>query len=118
MTGWFPKPSLLSQFLRFLALPRQSTRGLTDSTTLTTDDFDVDNQTGFMPPQPPLARLPGEWEAWEVTLDSALTKRLKLYDGPTTTDDDHAEAATWREGVYKVGMIPAIAWMASIEVNG
>ena len=107
MAGWIPKANLLSQSLRFLTFPRPFPRALTDTTTLTTHDFDVDSQTGFMPPQPPLAHLPGEWETWEVTLDSALTKRLKLYDGPTTTDDDRAEAAAWREGVYKVGRIPA-----------
>jgi len=118
MTGWIPKPRLLSQFLRFLALPRPLHPGLTDTTALAAHDFDVDSQTGFMPPQPPLARLPDEWETWEATLDSALTKRLKLYDGPTTTDDDRAEATAWREGVYKVGRTPAAAWMASIEVNG
>ena len=107
MAGWIPKPSMLSQFLRFLALPRPSPCALADTTSLTANDFDVDNHTGFMPPQPPLAHLPGEWGAWEATLDYALTKRLKLYDGPTTTDDDRSEAATWREGVYKVGRIPA-----------
>lgn len=107
MAGWIPKPSMLSQFLRFLALPRPSPCALADTTSLAADDFDVDNHTGFMPPRPPLAHLPGEWGAWEATLDYALTKRLKLYDGPTTTDDDRSEAATWREGVYKVGRIPA-----------
>lgn len=108
-----PNLDLRSQSQHFLALPRPDVtlgplpHGLTDTTTLAAHDFDVDNRTGFMPPQPPLARLPGEWEAWEAILDSALTKRLKLSNGPTTTDDNRAESATWREGVYKVNGISA-----------
>ena len=102
-----------SRSQHFLALPRPDVtlgplpRGLTDTTTLAAHDFDVDNRTGFMPPQPPLARLPSEWETWEAILDIALTKRLKLYDDPTTTDDDRAESAAWREDVDKVSEIAA-----------
>lgn len=101
----------LDVFLRsqhFLALPRPDVtlgplpRGLTDTTTLAAHDFDVDNRTGFMPPEPPLARLPSEWETWEAILDSALTKRLKLYNGPTTSDGDRDESVVWREVVREV----------------
>jgi len=113
MTGRMPNFDPFSQPQHFLALPRPDVtlgplpHGLTDTTTLAAHDFDVDNRTGFMPPEPPLARLPSEWETWEAILDSALTKRLKLYNGFTTTDDDRAESAVWREGVRKVGGIPA-----------
>jgi indoleamine 2,3-dioxygenase len=113
MAGRSSNFDLLSQSQHFLALPRPDVtlgplpRGLTDTTTLAAHDFDVDNRTGFMPPQPPLARLPSEWETWEAVLDSALTKRLKLYSGPATTNDDHVESATWREEVYKVSMVLA-----------
>lgn len=116
-------PNLLSQSQHFLALPRPDVtlgplpRGLTDTTTLAAHDFDVDNRTGFMPPEPPLTRLPSEWEAWEVVLDSALTKRLKLYHGPTTSDDDRAESAAWRGGVHKVSGIPPAIWMAPIGMK-
>ena len=113
MTGIMPNFDLLSQSQHFLALPRPDVtlgplpRGLTDTTTLAAHDFDVDNRTGFMPPEPPLTRLPSEWETWETILDSALTKRLKLYNGPTTSDDDRAVSAAWREDVRKVGRILA-----------
>ena len=112
MTGRMPGFDLFSQSQHFLALPRPDVtlgplpHGLTDTTTLAAHDFDVDNRTGFMPPQPPLARLPSEWETWETILDTALTKRLKLYNGPTTSDDHRAESATWRDGVRKVNRIP------------
>ena len=109
MTGIIPNfDGPLSHSHHFLALPRPDVtlgplpHGLTDTTTLAAHDFDVDNRTGFMPPDPPLARLPSEWEAWEAILDSALTKRLKLHDGPSTSDGDRAESSSWREGVRKV----------------
>ena len=111
MTGRIPNFDLLSRSQHFLALPRPDVtlgplpRGLTDTTTLAAHDFDVDNRTGFMPPQPPLVRLPTEWETWEAILDSALTSRLKLYNGPATTDDDRTKSAVWRERARKVGRI-------------
>jgi len=113
MTGMMPNFDLLSQSQHFLALPRPDVslgplpHGLTDTTTLAAHDFDVDNRTGFMPPDPPLTRLPSEWETWEAILDSALTKRLKLYNDPATSDDHRAESAAWREDVRKVSRILA-----------
>ena len=113
MTGMMPNFDLLSQSQHFLALPRPDVslgplpHGLTDTTTLAAHDFDVDNRTGFMPPDPPLTRLPSEWETWEAILDSALTKRLKLYNDPTTSDDHRAESASWRDDVREVSKILA-----------
>ena len=111
MAGRMPNFDPLSQSQHFLALPRPDVtlgplpRGLTDTTTLAAHDFDVDNRTGFMPPEPPLARLPSEWETWEAVLGSALTKRLKLYNGPTTSIEDRAESAVWRQVVHDVRRI-------------
>jgi len=114
--GRMPNLNLLPQPMRFPAHPQPDTKigalphGLPDTATLAAQDFDVDDRTGFMPPIPPLTRLPSEWETWEATLDSALTKRLKLYNGPGTTDDDRAESAAWRENVCKVGETPLLEW--------
>ena len=122
MAGRMPNFDVFSQPQHFLALPRPDVtlgplpHGLTDTTTLAAHDFDVDNRTGFMPPEPPLARLPSEWETWEAILDSALTKRLKLYNGFNTTDDNRVESAAWREGVRKVSGIPAAIRMTRIEM--
>lgn len=108
MTERIPNFDLPSQSQHFLALPRPDVtlgplpHGVTDTTTLAAHDFDVDNRTGFMPPEPPLTRLPIEWETWEAILDSALKKRLKLYNGPSTSNNDRAESAAWREVVCKV----------------
>ena len=108
--------NLLLQPMRFPPHPRPDVKsgklshGLPDTTTIAAQDFDIDDRTGFMPPMPPLTRLPSEWETWEATLDSALAKRLKLYNGPGTTDNDRDESAAWREGVCKVGAIQPLEW--------
>ena len=123
MAGRKPNFDLLSQPQHFLALPRPDVtlgplpRGLTDTTTLAAHDFDVDNRTGFVPPEPPVARLPSEWEIWEAILDSALTKRLKLYNGPTTSDGDRVESAAWREDVRNVSRIPANSFFECRPLN-
>lgn len=60
----------------FLALPRPdilyggAPAGAPDTSTLAAHDFDVDTRTGFMPPQPPLTRLPPQWELWELALST------------------------------------------------
>lgn len=111
MAGRMPNLNLPSESQHFLALPRPDVtlgplpHGLTDTTTLAAHDFDVENRTGFMPPRPPLTRLPSEWETWEAILDAALMKRLKMYNDPTATEDGRAESAAWRKDVYKVNRI-------------
>ena len=123
MAAIMPNFDVLSQSPHFLALPRPDVtlgplpRGLTDTTTLAAHDFDVDNRTGFMPPEPPLTRLPSQWETWEAVLDSALTRRLKLYNGPATSDNDRAESAAWREVVRQVSKNPAPIRVTPIEVT-
>ncbi|KAF8635082.1 hypothetical protein AX15_000566 [Amanita polypyramis BW_CC] len=71
----------------FLSLPRpdpiQPAPSLAppDTTTLAAHDFDVDNRTGFMPPHPPLKRLPPQWERWERVLEDAQRVRVSLGGG-------------------------------------
>ena len=67
----------------FLSQPRPDSSnpafpGIVDTTTLAAHDFDVDNRSGFMPPQEPLGRLPAQWEAWEEVLGTAIHNRLQL----------------------------------------
>ncbi|KAI0312726.1 Indoleamine 2,3-dioxygenase-domain-containing protein [Amylostereum chailletii] len=72
-----------------LSLPRPDVfagpqPGAIDTTTLAAHDFDVDTRTGFMPPDPPIARLPEQWEQWENLLDDAQKSRLQLgHSAPT-----------------------------------
>jgi indoleamine 2,3-dioxygenase len=70
-----------------LALPRPSPAcsqlgHAFDTTTLAAHDFDVDARTGFMPPDPPVARLPADWAPWEDALDRAIHSRLSTADSP------------------------------------
>ncbi|KAF8072251.1 Indoleamine 2,3-dioxygenase [Lyophyllum atratum] len=95
----------------FLSLPRPDVlagppAGVPDTTTLAAHDFDVDTRTGFMPPQPPLSRLPLEWESWESTLDEARRLQLKLGDTPNISDDEREKSETWRRHVRNLAILP------------
>lgn len=70
--------------------------GFVDTTTLAAHDFDVDTRTGFMPPDPPISRLPIEWEPWETILDQAMTIKLQLAVKPGLTEEEIAHSASWR----------------------
>ena len=74
-----------------------------DTSTLAAHDYDVDTRTGFMPPEPPLARLPPQWEQWEVALDNAFyPTRLRHVDSPELTEEDRAASERWRAIVRSV----------------
>lgn len=76
--------------------------GAVDTSTLAAHDFDVDTRTGFMPPQPPLARLPPLWEPWEELLEDAVQKKLKHTETLDLTESDKEMARTWRKEVQDV----------------
>lgn len=95
----------------FLALPRPDVNvgppvGVVDTTTLAAHDFDVDTRTGFMPPNPPLARLPSQWEPWEQLLDDAQSYRLQLGNKVDITDEEKARSESWR---VRVAQLPTLA---------
>lgn len=91
----------------FLALSRLdgllgSQEGGYDTSTLAAHDFDVDNRTGFMPPQAPPSRLPADWESWELVLDGAIAESLQLGDKPGLTQAEMRRSESWRHGVRQV----------------
>ncbi|KAF4615791.1 hypothetical protein D9613_012456 [Agrocybe pediades] len=102
----------------FLSLPRPSIfgddtslpSGVADTTTLAAHDFDVDTRTGFMPPEPPIRRLPEEWEAWEGALESAIKDRLILgeevakLDG-VDRDREYEKSEKWRSRVRSLPIL-------------
>ncbi|KAF8502755.1 Indoleamine 2,3-dioxygenase [Russula emetica] len=95
----------------FLALPRPDVlvgppAGVVDTTTLAAHDFDVDTRTGFMPPNPPLARLPSQWEPWEQLLDEAQSYRLQLGKKINITDEEKARSESWRARVAQLPTLP------------
>lgn len=98
--------SLPSQ--HFLNLPRPDIviggGDLVDTTTLAAHDFDVDTRTGFMPPDPPLSRLPAEWEPWEATLDRAMSSKLKLASTPNLSREEADKSAAWRSQVAEASI--------------
>ena len=91
----------------FLSLPRPDVllgppAGVVDTTTLAAHDFDVDTRTGFMPPDPPLARLPSQWEPWEQLLDDAQLHRLQLGSKLDITEEEKSRSEWWRAHVSQV----------------
>ena len=91
----------------FLSLPRPDAHvgppaGVPDTSTLAAHDFDVDTRTGFMPPQPPIDRLPSQWDQWETVLQDAITARLQLGDAIDLTADDQARSESWRSRIREV----------------
>ncbi|KAL0576842.1 hypothetical protein V5O48_005139 [Marasmius crinis-equi] len=67
--------------------------------------FDVDPATGFMPPEPPLRRLPQAWEAWEVLLDEAIHKRLAPGDKVGLTMAEATQSERWRASLRAIPLI-------------
>lgn len=95
----------------FLAQPRPDAAlgppaGTVDTTTLAAHDFDVDTRTGFMPPHPPLTRLPPAWEPWEVLLDDARDGKLQLGEKPDLSEADRARSDRWRARVREMPVLP------------
>lgn len=64
--------------------------------------FDVDQRTGFMPPRPPLSRLPERWVLWEATLYAAVEAKLQLGDKVGLAEEEAAASKQWRDSVRKV----------------
>ena len=98
----FPRPS-----------PTSPQRGhVFDTTTVAAHDFDVDARTGFMPPDPPVARLPADWAPWEEVLDRAIESRLRVADAPDRLEAaDLDRASQWHVLLRRVSQFPiAIGW--------
>lgn len=65
-----------------------------DLTTLAGADYDVDVRSGFLPPAPPLARLPpGPWQVWEDAWDA--TDGLRAGQGEAR----NVKTKEWRTAV-------------------
>ncbi|KAG2154008.1 Indoleamine 2,3-dioxygenase [Suillus clintonianus] len=96
----------------FLLQPRQdfllgANEGHVDTSTLAAHDFDVDTRTGFMPPDPPLSRLPIQWELWETALDAAMQAKLQLAIKSGLTSDEKQSSESWRGHVRQLPVLPA-----------
>ena len=91
----------------FLSQPRPDalagrSEGLVDTSTVAAHDFDVDARTGFMPPQPPIDRLPEFWEPWERVLVDAVSQGLKLGETVDLAAEDKRASDQWRACVRAV----------------
>ncbi|KAF8311365.1 Indoleamine 2,3-dioxygenase [Clavulina sp. PMI_390] len=69
------------------------------------ETFGIDPRTGFLSPTPPLRRLSGEHEQWEVLLDDALTHFDYHGSAPEITLRERAYGCMWRKRVRKTPII-------------
>lgn len=77
-----------------------------DTSTLAAHDFDVDVRSGFMPPEPPVQRLPSAWQEWEEALDDAIDAKLRVGDSINITPDEAERSQLWRKRVEKASSSP------------
>ncbi|KAG6832749.1 hypothetical protein H0H87_000598 [Tephrocybe sp. NHM501043] len=68
-------------------------------------DYDVDPQSGFMPLEEPIARLPAEWEPWEAALDRAVAAKLQIGDKPGVSEQQKATSESWRASVRELPLL-------------
>ncbi len=64
--------------------------------------FDVDERSGFMPPEPPIARLPERWNAWETALECAIAAKLQTGDKVGLTPLEASTSCEWRMCIREV----------------
>lgn len=64
--------------------------------------FDVDERSGFMAPEPPIARLPESWNAWETALECAIAAKLQTADKVGLTTLDASTSREWRACIREV----------------
>lgn len=76
-----------------------------DTSTLAAHDFDVDVRSGFLPPEPPVARLPGSWETWEIILDDAIQNHLTIGGKIDITPSEIQQNTLWRNRVQSVSIL-------------
>ncbi|KZP00377.1 Indoleamine 2,3-dioxygenase [Calocera viscosa TUFC12733] len=103
----------------FLSLPRptfltSAPATAPDVSTLAGADYDVDVRTGFMPPSPPVTRLPEEFAQWELTLGATLAAELQVGDKKTTTEKDWERAERWRATVRNLPTLSIASLRSSI----
>ncbi|QRW03923.1 indoleamine 2,3-dioxygenase [Ceratobasidium sp. AG-Ba] len=71
-------------------------------------EFGLDADTGFLPSQAPLCRLPSPFSPWEDALQHAMAvlKRPGDCEDPPATDDEKVQSQTWRDGIQLMEVIP------------
>ncbi|KAF9459939.1 Indoleamine 2,3-dioxygenase [Collybia nuda] len=76
------------------------------SAVLNLRDFDINFDTGFLPRQTPLLRLPSKWEAWELILESAIHDRIKLGETSGLSEEEREKSESWRNHVRALPVLP------------
>lgn len=86
---------------RPVASPRPSPSKV-DLSYFSSSRFELDAQTAFMPPEPPLTRLDGEHESWELLLDAASQNFTCPGDEEHVPESQVKFGESWRRSVREV----------------
>ncbi|KAG6876916.1 hypothetical protein C0993_012085 [Termitomyces sp. T159_Od127] len=78
--------------------------------------YDVHTESGFMPPEVPIGRLPLQWEPWETLLDAANAARLQLGDKSGITEKEKTASESWRECVRRTPLLSITELQSSLTL--
>ncbi|KAB5595781.1 Indoleamine 2,3-dioxygenase [Ceratobasidium theobromae] len=93
---------------RPVASPRPSPSKV-DLSYFSSSRFELDAQTAFMPPEPPLARLDGEHESWELLLDAASQNFTCPGDEEHVPESQVKFGESWRRSVREQFQLPTLS---------
>ncbi|TFK27856.1 Indoleamine 2,3-dioxygenase [Coprinopsis marcescibilis] len=118
-----PSTSLSSANLNAALTNGNTTAGTTTAANTTTPGglpvghvFDVDPRTGFMAPQPPISRLPAQWEQWEAALDAANDAKVQCGDKLGLTELEAQQSEAWRAQIQMLPVLPLTPAMSASPV--
>ncbi|CAE6381172.1 unnamed protein product [Rhizoctonia solani] len=94
--SWFSSPP---------SSPQQPCSDKIDISHFASSCFELDAQTAFMPPEPPLSRLDGVYEQWEQLLDAASTNFTCPGDADRVPESQIQFGESWRRSVRELPVL-------------
>ncbi|QRV87994.1 indoleamine 2,3-dioxygenase [Ceratobasidium sp. AG-Ba] len=82
-------------------------------------DYDVDPTSGFLPSEPPLSRLPADFELWECALDAANAPNGVLSLGEDMSEQALAKRESsrkWRESIASAPVLSTTSLQGDVRL--
>ncbi|CAE7199508.1 unnamed protein product [Rhizoctonia solani] len=94
-----------SWFSRSSSSPQKSSPDKIDISYFASSCFELDAQTAFMPPEPPLPRLDGAYEQWEQLLDAASSNFTCPGDEDCVPESQVQFSECWRKAARELPVL-------------